>query len=282
MATRVPVKSILKQQPQHSKPTPANEEKAKAERDSHNYNIALQHAYRIQHQKDWQAAIISSIETLLDYPSGSAISPEEATKFIKSVQHFQPGDLDALVEERRIDGRCGYTLCTNPPRAVTVVKGSEWKLGKGAADFCSNECARKSAYVKAQLSEVPAWERGPGFRMRILLPESDQFVNDATTAGPKMVGGKQSVADDLKELALERGEKPTSFKPKQVMTDKIVEKPLTTHKPLSSVHDATVSHTAIEGYEPRVKLKGKGGEWGDDSDEEDEEGHHAEDDDEDD
>jgi len=267
MATKVPVKSILKQQSKPAATTPSDEQKAKTEKDRHNLNIALQHAYLIQNQKDVQAQILSSIESLLDFPSTSSPTTQEASRFTNLVSQFQPSDLDALVEERRIDGRCGYALCRCTPRSQTMGDSASWKLGKNAADFCSSSCARKSMYIKTQLSEVPTWERDPTIPVRIQLHEDDRSPTSAGTDGARQ--RQQQVAND-EELALERGEKAASFRPKQVMTDRIVEKRNVTHKPMSGLSSAAVSHTAIEGYEPRVKAKGGKRDNSDDSDEDEE------------
>ncbi|KAK4544078.1 hypothetical protein LTR36_004576 [Oleoguttula mirabilis] len=270
MATKVPVKSILKQP---APPKPTDEDKAKAEKDRHNLNLALQHAYLIQHQKDVQAQILTSIETLLDLPSSPIFTAQDANTLISLVQQFQPSDLDALAEERRIDGRCGYALCANAPRYAKLGESASWKLSKGASDFCSAACARKSLYVKTQLGEVPAWERDPTRTLTIKLHQDDRPVEDQAPDGKSRVSGRQ-VANDGNDLALERGEKTASLRPAQVMTDRIVEKRTVAHKPLSSLSNTAVSHTAIEGYEPRrTALSGKR-EDSDDSDDDDNDDDH--------
>ncbi|KAK1058638.1 hypothetical protein LTR74_013276 [Friedmanniomyces endolithicus] len=236
MATRVPVRSILKNQPKPTAPT-TTPEALQAEKDRHNYALALQHAHRIQDQKDWDLRILHAIEVLLDYPSSTPATAQEANNFVSLVRLFQPSDLDALVEERVIDGKCGYALCANKPRCVTMGREAEWRL-----------------------SVVPAWEREAGCHPVIVLHEDDRAIvagrrsavpgNSAMTTDPPTVAAKSKHVDD-DDLALERGEKATSFRPRQVMTDRIVEKAVPTYKPLSSVSGAIVSSTAIEGYEPK-------------------------------
>ncbi|KAK0248921.1 hypothetical protein LTR91_003595 [Friedmanniomyces endolithicus] len=286
MATRVPVKSILKTQPKPASPTP-NPEALQAEKDRHNYALALQHAHRIQDQKDWDLRILHAIEALLDYPSSTPVTAQEANNFVGL-----PSDLDALVEERVIDRKCGYALCANKPRCVTMGREAEWRVGKGEAGFCSKLCTRKSMGVRAQLSVVPAWEREAGYHPVISLHEDDSAVVagrqsvalgiSAVAKSPSTVAAKTKHVDD-DDLALERGEKARSFRPRQVMTDRIVEKALPTYKPLSSVSGALVSSTAIEGYEPRehkTKTDGRGdnAESDDDDDEDDRAGALDEDD----
>ncbi|KAK3678345.1 hypothetical protein LTR78_001642 [Recurvomyces mirabilis] len=252
MAFKVPVKSILKQ------PGPRPDEaEAKSARDQKNYTLALQHARKIQAQKDWQIRIVNAIQVLLDYPTTSHQTGDEvdASKFIVLIQPFQPSDLDALIEERVVDGKCGWPLCSNEPRSVSLGKDAEWKVGKFKMGFCSNACAKKMAFVKTQLSEIPVWERDPGISISITLPDVVGVVAPVTKDDSSVPNGNYDVANAIHELALERGEKATSFRPNQVMLDQIVEKAGVVHKPLSGVHGADVSSTAIEGYEPRVKTK---------------------------
>ncbi|KAK3114105.1 hypothetical protein LTR53_007890 [Teratosphaeriaceae sp. CCFEE 6253] len=260
MTTRVPVKSILKTQPkpQHEATLPPDQEKV--DRDRYNYKLALQHAHRIQDQKNWDARILKAIEVLVDYPSTTLFTAEEANNFAKLVQPFQPSDLDALVEERVVNTRCGYALCAKPPRSVTLGKDAEWRAGKAGKDFCSLKCAKKSAYVKAQLSEVPASEREPGVQPRVELHEDDRPAAPEHLAEDGLAAARRqqiSVAEreGAEDLAMERGEQATSFRPKQVMSDRIVEKAKTTFKPLSRFHGATVSHTAVEGYKPKERTQ---------------------------
>ncbi|KAK5695091.1 hypothetical protein LTR17_024640 [Elasticomyces elasticus] len=272
MATRVPVKSILKHQ--NSTTPRLTPEETQAEKDRHNYAIALAHAHRIQDQKDWEARILKAIEVLIEYPSSTPFTSEEGNNFTTLVQHFQPSDLDALIEERVIDRKCGHALCGNAPRSVTMGREVEWKVGKGGRDFCTKTCARKSAYVKTQLSEIPAWERQPGVHPTVILHEDDRSKVDPQPQSKNLEKESQQSAATAKlnndnELALERGEQAASFRPKQVMTDRIVEKAATVYKPLSSMSGAIISSTAIEGYEPRG-VKPKAGGEKDDSDSNDE------------
>jgi hypothetical protein len=248
MATRLPAKSILKQTPPASKPTLSDEEKAKAERDRRNLSIALHHANRIQQQKDVQAQILSNIETLLDYPATENPTAAESSQFVSLVQPFQPSDFDSLVEERRINKKCGYALCSNAPRAASMGASAAWKLkGEGAEDYCSNDCLRKALYVKSQLSEVPAWEREPGQQPQIVLEGGD-----ATCTADSTAHHHQDRGTTKDELAHERGETASSFRPGQVMTSNVVEKATVVHKPGDTAKSTPSSHTAIEGYEPTM------------------------------
>lgn len=284
MAAKLPVKSILKQ----PAPTPSKSDvdAAKAERDRQHYEIALAHAHRIQHRKDWEAKILSAIQVLLEYPSATPFPANEATKFLTLIKPFQPGDLDALVEERVVDQRCGYALCSKQPRSIKLGRDAAWRLlggDKGAGDFCSTACFRKTVYVKTQLREVPAWERDPTVPVDVQLPEEDRRSKDDIDPGAAAKGKAALVkVEDQAELALERGESASSLRPKQVVADRIVEKGQTRFKPMSGPSEVTVSHMAIEGYEPRGVMKigrvekddssdddeNVGGEGDDESDEE--------------
>ena len=220
-------------------------------------SIALHHATRIQHQKDIQAQILSNTESLLELPAGAVATSSESSIFTTLAETFQPSDLDSLVEERRINGKCGYALCPNAPRSVTMGSSAVWRLkGRGAEDYCSNDCLRKALYVKSQLSEVPAWEREPGQQPHIVLQDEDASF-------PSSVAGGAIRSERYGELALERGEAISSFRPGQVMTSEIVEKATVPHKP--SVNHSRTSHTAIEGYEPTSNFtqdsEGAGADW---------------------
>lgn len=272
MASTVPAKSILKQKPAVKAPTVTDEQKEQLQKDRQNLNIALKHAHLIQHRKDVEAAILNSIVVLVDYPAAATFSPQEAVTYLNLVKAFQPSDFDSLVEERRIDGKCGYALCANQPRSKSLGEAAVWKLKKGMGDWCSNECAKKAFYVKAQLSEVPAWERVPEAQPDIQLhhddrvPEMEPAVRRAARAA-RVDDWRKKVAND-EELAQERGEKTTSFRPDQVMADTIVEKPTMPFK--SFMAEAAPGHySSIEGYQP--KQYGKAKKPGNDSDEDDDE-----------
>ena len=126
-----------------------------------------------------------------------------------------------------------------------------WKLkGKGAEDYCSNDCLRKSLYVKSQLSEVPAWEREPGEQSEIIL-EGDEVSVTSQNDARRLREQSESKA----ELAMERGEAAASFRPGQVMTSAVIEKRIAPNE--TSVHGTptSTSHTAIEGFEPTMNFK---------------------------
>lgn len=237
-----PPKSILKKKLSSSQSSPNNgggggdertPEQIKADR---NLETALYHANIIQHRKDTELDILFAIETLLDFPTTTPISPAHApspydiAQFKKLIRPFQPSDYDSLIEERNICRKCGYALCGNANlrddkkggfRIMGNGRGvkNEFKvLTKAEVErWCSEECARRALYVKVQLSETPAWER-IGVQSDIELrgePELPKSTLDGIAEelrkldlGSERVEGAQDVTErrNAADLALERGE----------------------------------------------------------------------------
>jgi hypothetical protein len=279
MATTDPVlKSILRpQRPRKKVPEISDEEKALAEKNKRNLDIAMAHANLIQHQKNVEAQILNAITALIDFPASTPFSTKDALTFTALVKAFQPSDYDSLIEERQIDGKCGYALCANQPRSITKGGGAAWKLKKGAKDWCSDSCAKKGLYIKTQLSEVPVWERARDQQPDIQLheddlpPDSDAVMRRAKRAA-RVDAWRQRVADG-EDLAQERGEKPTSFRPNQVMTNLIVEKKKTALPKAPEFDEEFASpYDLIEGYQPKpfFKEKGLSKKTGEDSDDDSE------------
>lgn len=286
MAATKPTKSILKQPktptvatPSSPPPDQANDEELKASAEAaaqkkRHLDIAIKHALLIEHQRKTSDQVLKHIEILLDFPPSASTSqtptPSDATSFLRLVEIFQPSNFDELVEERRIDGRCAYPLCCNEPRGLRLKDSETWKLKKGAGDWCSDACARKGLFVKAQLGEVPAWERVPGQQASIVLHEDDRYLvqgaegadgeggDDVTAKQQRQQHVQQRVAERT-ELAMERGEKVASVRPDQVMTDFIVEKTLPVRLAQTAGKVKFASATAIEGYEPKTDLAAAGG-----------------------
>ncbi|KLJ06880.1 hypothetical protein EMPG_17634 [Blastomyces silverae] len=145
--------------------------------------IALHHAHQIQARKDTEALILARIEELLSFPSSpiaqaSSPLPADVKAFKEALIPFQPADYDNLILERNIDGRCGYVLCANEhrkedPRAKFRIVWGKKGSGPGGRGkemrvvpkeqiekWCSDECAERAMYIRVQLIEQPAWERG--------------------------------------------------------------------------------------------------------------------------
>ena len=281
-------KSILKKPiyPTNSPQTP---------KDVRDREIALYHAHLIQQRKDLELEILTSIETLIDFPTcspptytSSSPSHEDAKAFKRHLLTFQPSDYDSLIEERNIDKKCGYTLCPNPKPKDN---GGIWrvlnKTGK-AKDFrilpkeevekwCSDECAKRALYVRVQLDECPAWERSR-------LGGEVQLLDEPRTVEGEMMEGVQNLSIESRDvdeeirktndLALERGEKGATIKVDVDVKEKQVNRPaeppsLEVTKMSGQLENL---HLAIEGYKSdfdHKKAIGKKGEdqdmdWGED------------------
>lgn len=253
--------------------------KPKSDAERRRLETAIQHAHLIQEQKSILAQNLNYIEELSDYPAGPSPTSTEIFAFLEFCRSFQPGDYDALIEERHVNGRCGYTLCPNPPRKA-VVK-APWQKSKGVENWCSEDCARKALYVKAQLSETPAWERRAGDRNPLVLYGTTAATKSSTPAPAPAaqtlpLRTKTQSATDERHLAYERGE---IDKVADAKMDKVLKAEVQENSVISSVMPPTQTkfadadvHDLIEGYQPRGKQQGKRivvkGEDGD-SDEED-------------
>lgn len=149
-----------------------------ANKTDRNREIALYHANIIQQRKNFELEILFSIETLIDYPlapppaDASNPSPADILRFRDLIQSFQPSDYDSLIVERNINERCGYALCPNSRHREegsgnyrllgTSGKAKDFRVVKKEAleKWCSHTCALRAMYVKTQLNQLPAWDRG--------------------------------------------------------------------------------------------------------------------------
>lgn len=224
-------------------------------------NIAIEHARLIQDQKDVILQNLNSIEELSDIPESSTPTKAETGRFLSLVLHFQPSDYDALIEERHVNSRCGYTLCSNPPRKADAKR--PWLRPKGSENWCSNDCAKRALYVKAQLDESPAWERRGGSTHAIVLYDETRLASQAKLASEQdLARAKQ------RELALERGEgKVATFKIEGTTSTEILEKtPTGTAVPPTFQPAESEVHKLIEGYQTKGSRKNKGVRFDDDED----------------
>ncbi|KAL4938043.1 hypothetical protein BDV06DRAFT_201826 [Aspergillus oleicola] len=163
-------------------PLKPKQKPSKPETDPRHLAIALHHAHRIQAQKDAQDLILDRILELLTIPSSpnadpAAPSAEDAHKFKSALVPFQPADYDNLIQERNIEGLCGYGLCPHEHRKDNA-KGTfrvTWGAkGSGPGGrgrdmsivprekyemWCSDECAERAMYIRVQLAADPVWER---------------------------------------------------------------------------------------------------------------------------
>lgn len=266
------LKGILKKSKGFAPPPPSStppKTKAEVER------IALHHARIIQQQKDIQTEVFEAVDALTDFPvtrdagfSSSNPAPSDVAQFEQLVRLFQPGDYDNLIEERNIQGRCGYALCANPKRSYRG--GGEFKfVNKNKADFgivrraeleqwCSDKCARRALYIKVQLNETPAWERVGLPHLPIELLEEDQAETDTDTQLARSLGQlkleqDRKAAEDSAALALERGEQSRAL-PARTMDVSIREKSVTAEavppENQPSAQDQE-GHLILEGHKTR-------------------------------
>lgn len=142
--------------------------------------IALSHAHALQIRKVLELSILTSIETLVDYPttntgittstSSSAPLHHDAVSLKRHLRYFQPADYDSLLEERNILAQCGYALCgaakKSSPTASTYVLVDKGRHTMRFVErtkierFCSDTCARRGLWLRVQLNDEPSWLRG--------------------------------------------------------------------------------------------------------------------------
>ncbi|KAJ6780929.1 hypothetical protein PWT90_06837 [Aphanocladium album] len=198
---------------------------AAAQRAADPREIAIQHAKVLQHRKDLEADILDSLVLLSEYPlvrgpqySASRPAASDVAAFRTHVRLFQPSDYDDLIEERNVNGLCGYTLCPRPH--IQTGPGGEWTL-TGAGDivkrkdverWCSQACARRALYVKVQLNETAAWERAGIPDIHIDLLDEDKLTSEMEKATRQLanlqIEEQARQNRDAEALALERGDLP--------------------------------------------------------------------------
>ncbi|KAL8640716.1 MAG: hypothetical protein Q9228_002392 [Teloschistes exilis] len=218
-------KSILKQSSAISKenpkvPTLSGEE--------HNRQLALHHARLLQDRKDMESQILASTEKLLEFPSSQTASPSDpSAEDIATVKEalwlFQPSDYDALVEERNINNQCGYIFCPRANKRLDA--GGKYRIVIGRKTdlkvvdstelekWCSDSCGHSALYLRAQLSNEPAWTRDSKIGDPLLIyKERDHQSQGHNTSTPQAVEDANLTRDKatksrLEELAVERGDK---------------------------------------------------------------------------
>ncbi|KAG4428597.1 hypothetical protein IFR05_015921 [Cadophora sp. M221] len=290
MATPKQIKSILKKYPPQPSSsttpspspapftTPSSQPPPKTFEDR-TREIALYHAHLLQQRKDIELEILLSTETLIDYPlsrppshDATNPSPSDASTFKALLAPFTTSDYDALIEERNINEHCGYTLC--PDARLKERGGGMYRLlgmsGK-AKDFrvvrkeelekwCSEACARRALYVRVQLSESPAWERGASMLgSRIDLLDEPKTIEDTVMEGIERLDLDADRGDeererrgrDERDLALERGDRGMGAKGGLVDV-KVLERDVKRKVEPPSLGEEELSgkleHLALEGY----------------------------------
>jgi RNA polymerase II-associated protein 2 len=227
--------------------------------DPRHLEIALQHAHALQHRKDLQAGIDAALETLIDFPPTRGSTPQAPAKsdlaaLSALLRPFCPPDFDSLIEERRCADRCGYVLCPLPPRKskrqstyrlLHSQKGGPLKAVPRALveSWCSQECARRAAFLKMHILKEPAW-----------LRKEDDVPNLVILTGS---------GDELAETPLPSVEQPPAATPSNsglssqpaTITPVVVERyPSTTKPPSTSIK---YDHNAVEGYSTKLSSADK-------------------------
>lgn len=232
--------------------------------------IALQHAYILEHRKKLEAQILQSIITLSEYPlvrspdrSATNPAPSDVADFKHHVRLFQPSDYDELTVERNANDLCGYVLCSKPKKEAT--RGGAWKLvGAGSKNFdivnrkdheqwCSDFCARHALYVKVQLNETAAWERvgAPELEIEILQDGAKPEAKTETQKQEKQ--SKAKAAEAAAALAIERGDDKSRPLLEVTLRPKEITRPPTDIDPDAPEYEEG-AHLKLEGYQPKRTL----------------------------
>jgi RNA polymerase II-associated protein 2 len=269
MAMAKAPKSILKKT-KSALSTPTKEE--------HDRELAIYHATLIQQRRDVEMEILLSIERLIDFPDhqdSSAADPalEDVAFFKKLLKQFQPSDYDSLIQERNINGNCGYALC--PKQRVKDNSSGRFRLigtTGMAKDFkvvpteelekwCSEDCARRALYVKVQLNESPGWERVDSTIEIKLLGERK---TETEREEAQLADGLRKLdigisAQGAEDLALERGDRGSAAVMGRVSVE-IAEKTETGTVTAPSLNAEDLGgklaklHLTMEGYTPRFEI----------------------------
>ncbi|MCJ1335520.1 hypothetical protein MMC09_000791 [Bachmanniomyces sp. S44760] len=253
------LKSILKK-PREPGPSPNPRS-----REDRNRELALYHAHLIQYRKDIESMILDSLELLIDSPTSSPASAsrpsKEDTAAVKiNLELFQPSDYVSLIEERNINGKCGYVLCPLLHRPDSKTGTFRVLRQKGKRDpisivetgkmqhWCSMDCEKMAGYIGAQLNDEPAWTRtrSPDLLKVVGEPE-DAVVSLSMKIGRLDVTEEQrDLTDGLKQLALERGGRGTGMN--GLLEATVMEKPSSDATYGSSKVEIEDANGSIEGY----------------------------------
>ncbi|KAI9693009.1 MAG: hypothetical protein M1822_005004 [Bathelium mastoideum] len=238
-------------------------------REQRNRDIAIHHATLIQQQKDAELQILEAIEELIDYPTSPDADPAnplpaDVARFASLVVPFQPSDYDSLIEERHCADLCGYSLCPRKPTKqngkakMRIIGGSGSDQGprfvpsKQLEMWCSEPCAKRALYVKAQLNEEPAWLRRASrvVHIEILYDKPAQTFTAALPERLKTSAADDAIEQSMLNLALERGEQSSSVRSKGLINDEVLENTVTRPAVAPSPSAEIENHKRVEGYNP--------------------------------
>ena len=191
--------------------------------------LALHHAFSLQHRKDIENEIFSAIENLLELPSSATVhaaqpSDTDVAQVLDLLPLFQPFNFDDLVEERTTLNKCGYVLCPNQnQRQNTPAKYRILRTQGQAMDpvrivetrelekWCSMDCSLKAQYLRGQLNEEPSWARSLGKSVNIEIwrdkhePQQHSHSDQLTQHLDNLDLNDKSPASRARALAVERG-----------------------------------------------------------------------------
>ena len=219
-----------------------------------NKELAMHHALIIQRQKDMEAAILKSIEELIEFPLHTRDlrlpDPSDVKQLKAHLSLFKTSDLWDAVIERNVEDKCGYFLCSKQRRKQP--EGCEYRVVRGRIrakedieKWCSDECSERTYYLFIQLRDTSVGERA-----------SKRY------GGLKLYGEVEGLEEDqerpiaelvwtLDQLAMERGEQANSFRSKTVMgsiRDKDLDNLETPRFPTQNMDDD--ENDKIEGFAP--------------------------------
>ncbi|KAL4979840.1 Rtr1/RPAP2 family-domain-containing protein [Aspergillus desertorum] len=214
-------------------PLKPRQKPSKPEADPRHLAIALHHAHRIQAQKNAQEYILDRILELLTIPSSPSADPaapssEDALKFKSALISFQPADYDDLIQERNIEGLCGYGLCPNEHRkensrgAFRITWGARGSGPGGRGRnmnivpkdkyemWCSDECAERAMFIRVQLAAEPVWERRADDlrRKELLLLEEGRAAKGKSAM--RDLGSVKDVVGQLDKLHMDTTPEPNA------------------------------------------------------------------------
>ena len=249
-------KSILKKTSSYS----SNISVPVVSREERNRSLALHHANLIQRQKEAELSILEAIETLVDFPSNATTDPlhpaaKDVTELKQLIQAFQPSDLDSIIEERNIDGKCGYMLCPRPNKVertnaryrILHGKGEEMRVVRREEmeKWCSDSCAKHALYLRVQLSDTPAWERsGANHSLDLYGEQNGQALRGADEV--------EKLSSGLRRLAIERGDNGVNSVVSKVDDLEVRENSGSGQTTPRAPQQDGRQYNAIDGYVPRL------------------------------
>lgn len=248
-------------------------------------DVAIHHANILEDRKAVEAQVLDSVMTLMEYPSSDNAdpkrpSPADVRVFQEAMVAFQPADYDCLIEERNINGKCGYAMCPKPKmqarstakkQFVDTDEGVQIVDRKVLEVWCSDDCAKRALYVKVQLNEEPAWLRmgGASEKVELMVDNAQELraslplrVKPQVASNAKKTE-KEKEEEDVEsawaaldsakaELALERGEKPGAVsKANNSLVQDTITEHVSSHAPPQPPTLPAGSTMAIEGHIPR-------------------------------